>query len=369
MRERPETRGGLFIATSSIIPGMIWGANSIIVPLYLKQLGLSPLRIGVLMASAVIVSSFISLVASFLADSMGRKPVAITLGSLYSLGLFLLFSGQPLGYLVAGGFGGGSVKQAWTSDLYGKSTPKIFSYVNFGSTLASTLGSFTVSFLNYRGLLALDVFLELTSIVLLLPVPETLKERRRVSLKMESLSTVFKFSVESLVGLGAGMVIPIMSLWFNLRFNLTAQDLSPLYTISNLSLAVGGIVAERISRRTGVVRTVVITEAMAIALLVILPLSPSVGMAEVVYVLRNVLMNMTGPIRSSFLLSLVKEDEKARAEGITNLFHSLPRAAGPAIGGYFFQLGDLSLPFFITASLYSASVIGFFMMFKKVERI
>ncbi len=349
-----------------MITGITWGANSLMIPLYLKSLGLSPFEIGTIIASAIISSALISLLLSAYADARGKVTALFIQSSLAISGLILLLFRNPLGYVTLGGFGGGTIKMAMISDL-SENMERDLSRVNSGSILFSVIGSAAVGFLPPRFIFAIEIVVYIVSISLIFLVGETSKVRGRFTLNLTSVRTVFKFSTDSLIGLGAGMVIPLMSLWFYLRFGVGSQDLAPVYVVSELTLAMSSLISPVLSRRFGTVNTIFGTEIASILLLIYLPFTSNFIEASLVYVVRNTLMNMTSPIREAFILSLIPRNERSRGNGIVNLFHAIPRALGPEIGGTLFGLGNLTLPFLITSSLYSGSAIAFYLMFRRVR--
>lgn len=354
------------LIVSSMVTGITWGANSLMIPLYLKGLGLSPFEIGTLLASAIIASATISLVLSVYADAYGKVRALVIQSLLSIVGIVLLIIGIPLGYITLGGFGGGTIKMAMISDL-SDDMERDLSRVNSGSILFSVVGSAIVGFLVPSYVFSVELVIYVISTILVIIVGETSSPQHKFTFGLKSGRTIFKFSTDSLIGLGAGMVIPLMSLWFYLKFGVGREELAPIYVISELTLAFSSMISPILSRRFGTVNTIFATEITSILLLVYLPFASSFLDASLVYVVRNALMNMTSPIREAFILSLIPKEERSRGNGIVNLFHAIPRALGPEIGGTFFGLGNLTLPFLITASLYSISGVAFYFMFRKVN--
>ncbi len=117
-------------------------------------------------------------------------------------------------------------------------------------------------------------------------------------------------------------------------------------------------------------KAIVLTHVSAIALLIALPFSPTFPAASAIFVVRNALMNMGNPLLSSMILKLMPENRRASATSFINLLSSIPRAAGPSIGGgYLFggEGGNLYSPFFITAGLYSLATALFYAFFRNAR--
>ena len=63
-----------------------------------------------------------------------------------------------------------------------------------------------------------------------------------------------------LVGLGAGLIIPFLNLYFRDRFNLSTQTIGIYYAMVQASMIVGVLFGPELARRYGMVRTIVISE-------------------------------------------------------------------------------------------------------------
>lgn len=75
----------------------------------------------------------------------------------------------------------------------------------------------------------------------------------RISLKdlgeLRSSWLIKRLMPEAIIGLGAGgVIIPLFSLWFYLKFHINIANLSIVYAISNATLALGTLMAPTISR-------------------------------------------------------------------------------------------------------------------------
>ncbi|ARM77072.1 MFS transporter [Acidianus manzaensis] len=337
------------------------GANSIIISLYLLSLGLSSLEIGELLSLGILVGSTISVIFSFLGDRQGRKRYAIFSRVISTIAIFFLFLGYPLAYIFSSGWGSGSLLFSLLAEY--KDFKRLLGLRSSLSILFSVFGSLLPIFMSYREILLLEVLVNITALILLIPVKEKYKGSKNA--KLSSLITVTKFSTEAIIGLGAGLVIPLMSLWFYLKFGVSSSQMSPIFAISELTLSISSYLSVRISEKLGEIKTIVYFHSVAIFLLFILPFSISFMMASIIFISRNVLMNMTSPVFEGLILRLIPENERSRANGIINFMEAIPRAIGPSIGGYFFDLGNLFLPFLITGGLYSFSTILFFILFRK----
>jgi len=86
-----------------------------------------------------------------------------------------------------------------------------------------------------------------------------------------------------------------------------------------------------------------------LVLLVLLPLSPTYGIAATLYVLRSAFNRGTVGARQALSLSLVNPRRQGLAASLNTISMQIPRAVGPAIAGLFFDAGMLAFPFFLSA--------------------
>ncbi|BCS92535.1 MFS transporter [Metallosphaera javensis (ex Sakai et al. 2022)] len=321
----------LILSTSSL--GILWGANSLATSLYLRSLGYDPLFIGTILGVGIITGSGISVLVSILADAYGRKKFIMINRVLSILGIFVFgVLRVPYGYLVVNQFGG-SLTTSFLADK-SRNLEKSLSLQTSISQLFVVAGNLMGGLLQFRTLYVLEMATLIVSLVLVAGVEERY-ETRKISLGLKSAGVVGKFAVDSLIGLGAGALLPLISLWFSLAFNVSRLLLTPLFVTSQLSLSLGTLVAPKLGEKLGKVRAIVYTHVLAIALLFLIPFSPTFLLASILYVMRNVSMNMTSPLFSSLVLQLVPREERGRAQTLIQLMDSIPRSVGPTLGGYF----------------------------------
>ncbi|MEM0272851.1 MAG: MFS transporter [Thermoprotei archaeon] len=367
-------RESWLLAFSGGVTGFVWGANTVVLPLYMRALGLGSFTIGILISSSVLLGSTLSLAISLLADLHGRKKF-VYLNTATTLTALLLYSTGKPNYLVAGyligstGWTSGTLRSVLLAESAKNEIQRAFSLSSSINTLFAFTGSlgaaipslFNYTIWGYRTLFIAEASAALLSIALITPVHENSASRRRVS--TASLKLALRFGVDSLIGLGAGLLLPLLPLWFNLRFGVNSAQLAPVFAASQLTLAIGQLLSYRVAAKIGRVWAVVACESAATALLFIIPLSPSFPLSSTLIILRNTLMNMSGPITTAMMMDYVGEHGRASAMGVVNLMHSLPRALGPFIGGYLLSIGRLSYPFYFTGTLYTTSIALFYLFF------
>jgi predicted MFS family arabinose efflux permease len=115
------------------------------------------------------------------------------------------------------------------------------------------------------------------------------------------------------------------------------------------------------------VRGIVITTAISVPLLALIPVAPSFLLSTPLFVARQAMINMNTPLIDSLLMRLVNENERATAAGIAALFWNLPNSFGQPIGGYMIDNIWIDAPPFSTAVFYTVYTAVFWLMFRRIK--
>jgi sugar phosphate permease len=76
---------------------------------------------------------------------------------------------------------------------------------------------------------------------------------------------------------------------------------------------------------------------------------------------------MDNPLRSSFVMGIVKAEERGSAAGITNLARQVPMSISPSISAYVMQAFSLSIPMVIGGGLQLIHDVAFYFLFRRVR--
>ncbi|MBE0525534.1 MAG: MFS transporter, partial [Candidatus Thorarchaeota archaeon] len=169
------------------------------------------------------------------------------------------------------------------------------------------------------------------------------------------------------VGLGAGMIVMFFNLYFTHEFPIDSGLLGIIFAINTILLSAGNFLAPALADRIGKARTVVVTELLSIPFLVMLWWAPVLQFAVLGYVMRSVLMNMSGPVSNAFFMEGLDKEERATAIGVVRTGDSLVRAIAANLGGWLLALGFYRLPYLLVSGLYLLGIILFFGFFRKTE--
>ncbi|HEV8239323.1 MAG TPA: MFS transporter [Thermoanaerobaculia bacterium] len=152
-------------------------------------------------------------------------------------------------------------------------------------------------------------------------------------------------------GLGGGFLTTGLLTWFYAtRFGVGAESLAPLFFASRLANVLSHFAAAWLSRRIGLVNTMVWTHLPSSLLLPAIAFAPSFPLAAACHLLRECLVEMDVPTRTSYTLALVRPEERTAAAGWTNLTRLTSWALGPAIAGALMGTVALAAPLLAAAA-------------------
>lgn len=174
------------------------------------------------------------------------------------------------------------------------------------------------------------------------------------------------FAIDSFAG---GFVIQsIVSLWFYARFGADLSTISYILSISGVITAFSFMAAARIADRIGLINTMVFTHLPANILIIVVAFAPTLPIAAILYLIRMALSQMDVPTRQSYIVSVVKDEERTAATGITNISRNISQALSPSLAGYIIQ--SLSLffaPFLIGGVLKVIYDVALYFSFRNIK--
>ena len=354
--------------------------------------GVSYEVMGIVM-TAMGLSTFLS--STFLgifADRYGRKRMLVTGNVLASIILagFVLTTNPALLLAVAifEGIAEAAVLASSSALLAEKAENtnrnSVFSLYGFAQSIAFGVGSMAIpavvifeifGFTNRESHIILYVVMAMFSLVstlMMLKVSESKRLKPAASimecLPRKSKALLSKYVLTSaIISFGAGMVVPLMTAWFALRYGLSDALSGPILGISSIIIGVATLAAPPLAKRLGLIKAIVVTQAASTLFMFATPLSPDYASASLLYSWRALLMNMAAPLQQSMIMGLVAEDERGAASGLCGALWRLPNALSTFIGAWLMGMGLLAEPFFIASFLYIISIMLFWQFFRKVK--
>ncbi|MDE2490235.1 MAG: MFS transporter [Elusimicrobia bacterium] len=185
-------------------------------------------------------------------------------------------------------------------------------------------------------------------------------ETRRIVLKLSSL-----FALDSL---GGGFIVTaLLSYYFFARFHVDLAFLALLFCAARAAQVLSNFAAAWLASKIGLVNTMVFTHIPSNLLLIAVVFAPNFPVAALLYLCRAVLSSMDVPTRQSYVMSLVKPEERTFASGATHLVRMSSWAVAPYIAGAMMEGVSLGSPLFAAAGLKIAYDLLLFASFRDVK--
>ena len=149
---------------------------------------------------------------------------------------------------------------------------------------------------------------------------------------------------------GGGFIgTALFAYYFAERFGASAAQIAVLFAAGRVLSAVSHLAAAWLARRIGLVNTMVWTHIPSSLLLFTIVISDDFAIAAAFFLLREALNEMDVPTRQSYVMAVVRPEERLAVSGITNLVRSGGWAAAPVFAGLLMQVGGLGLPLVFAA--------------------
>lgn len=185
----------------------------------------------------------------------------------------------------------------------------------------------------------------------------------------ERLKHIFKvIAPHIIVGVGAGVVIPFIPLYLHQTFGASSAEIGSTMSLVQSAVVVGYLLSPMISRRLGVLKSIIIVQFASLPFMAIMGFSSSLVIVTVAFLLRNVLMNMSGPFVEQFNMENVRDDEREFAASLDIFFWNLSWSITPAIAGMVIERFGYKPLFLVTIGFYALSSVVYLLMLKETKR-
>jgi MFS family permease len=388
LSDRIARTAWLLLATRAI--RSLWqGALVVDFALYLKALDWGATAISAVLAAALLVGAALSLVIGPLSDRFGRRRFLLCYDALQGVAAaacWLTASPVPLAIAaVIGGFGRGGngnagpfapVEQAWLAycvptarrgGFYSLNSAVGFAGMAAGAVIAAIPGwihGVHPAPAAFRPLFALTAALSVVTFALVFAgrdvagaAPAAAPDADEPATRRRENSLLARLVLaNTLNGAGIGLVGPLLAYWFAIRFHRGPAAIGPMMAAGFVMAAGSSLLAGLLTRRFGIVRTIVWVRAAGLALLIALPFSPSFAVAGALYIGRTVLTRATIGARAAVSVGIVRAERRGLSSSLANVALQIPRALGPIAAGLFFESGLLAAPFLVAAVFQGAYI-------------
>jgi len=170
----------------------------------------------------------------------------------------------------------------------------------------------------------------------------------------------------AMIGLGAGLIIPFLNLYFKDRFGLAEGAIGVLFSVMQGFMVAGNLFGPAVSRRLGLVLGVVATQLLSVPFMIVLAVSHLFPLVALCFFLRGGLMNMNQPLVSHFAMEVVPERDHAVTNSLLSLSWYLAWTVSAEMGGALIERKGYEEPLLIAAALYVGASVLYWIFFKDV---
>ncbi len=363
-----------------------YGFTSVLLGVMLADAGAPAVQIGILLAVAALGSITCSLVMGMYADRLGRKRLLVVWAILMMNTGFVFAFTQYYPLLLIAAFCGtlspstndntpfSSVEQAilaQTSSTERHTT--VFAFYNLAAQLAGAVGGLVVGLPEVLSSFGIDTTISIhtlfafygllaggTALLFLFLSPaaelQKPKERLRGSTHNEYLYKVNDASIQkscqqpqkpkihgvilklsSLFAIDAfagGLAVQtLLAVWFRQRFGVSLGLLGVLFFGVNLLAALSFLAAPHLTRRIGLLKTMIIPHSVSNVFLLLVPLMPAFPLAAAFLLMRQSLSKLDVPARQVYAMALVPPEEHTSAAAFTTAARSVAASVSPLVSG------------------------------------
>ncbi|MGC8580782.1 MAG: MFS transporter [Thermoplasmata archaeon] len=363
-----------------------YGFLNVLLSIYLKSIGYSYLFIGIILGAAIILNASLALVLSMIADHYGRKKVLFILFILFGISSFLFLKTNNLLMLsLLSGFGGftgsgggpigsggpfGAIQSAMVTEYTKRENfSRVLGMASAIGMISSVIGAFTISVFD---LLKINVFLlfylaSLLGIIgagITMLIKDTMLRSKHILPKM-SWKNIIKLSLPTIpAGIGAGMIGPIFSLWFYIKFGLNAGQIGIIFGVANIFTTIMMLLIPIIIKKENELKTIVWSRVISSISLILIALSPLLYLTAFLFVLRNGFQMGAVPVRQSFSMGIVDESERATTSGATSFTRTGFSALSPPIAGNMMAY-SIDLPPMLGGAINLLDPLLYYILFRK----
>jgi MFS family permease len=388
------TDRSLLYATA-FLRALATGMAGVVVGLYLATRGLDPAWIGMVVSAGLAGAALAALAVTLIGDRLERRQTLLALTALSVLGgLVFVVLRTPLAIALAAFVGmlngmgrdRGAAAVVEQAILPGtapdRERTRTFAVYNVFQDAGDGLGALLGGLPALQRLApigepgAFTFAMAMPALLLALCMPFYLRlspqveaeapQRDAPRLSRESRTVLWRIAaLFALDSIGGGfLTTALMAYFFFERFAVGPVAIGALFFAARVANAVSHLVAAWLASRLGLLNTIVLTHMPSSLLLMTLPWAPNFTVAALLFLLREGLVEMDVPTRQSYVMAVVRPEERMTASGVTSLVRLGGWAVAPAAAGALMQAQSLALPLFVGAAIKIAYDVTLYFAFR-----
>jgi MFS family permease len=368
------------LLTCAFLRAFATGLMGVLLGIYLARLQLNAAQIGIIIGVGLAGAALSSLLVTLLGDRLGRRRSLLVLACLaagggvallWTIHLFAIGAAAFIGMVNGAGRDRGAalvLEQAVLPQAAGdQDRTRAFAWYNVLQDAGHALGGLAAGLpawigdgglVGYQAALGVYIGLHAATAVLYLGlgpaieaalpsqrwIPPVSAASRKVIAHISGL-----FAVDSIAGGFLGTAL--LSYFFFERFGVGTGTIALLFFFARLANGVSHLGAVWLAARIGLVNTMVFTHIPASIVLMAVALAPNFWLAAALFMVRELLVEMDVPTRQSYVMAVVKPDERTFASGVTSLVRLGGWAIGPFAAGALMQGVALATPLIVGGAM------------------
>ncbi len=367
IRTFPASVKKLFQAQALL--GIGTGVFSVLLNLYLREIGYSEETIGRLLAAQSLCAAVISVPMGWLADRASRRTTYLLGVTLLGCGFSVLGISRSIYPLFAAvflaGAGNGAmmvsilpylqengrqrqrkyifsvnVTLMWTTSIFAGLIagwlPRIFKLLNPVQTF---IEADRLQYSLWVGIAF--IFLALLPARKLAGKASTVDAagqiRKRAPAKFvidKPWLMIGRFAFcNALIGFGAGMIVPYFNLYFRDWVGSSIPQIGFVFALGQFGTALGSILSPAIAGRFGLIRGVVYSQLCSLPFMALMAWRHEFWVCAMSFVFRGAFMNMCVPMRQETMMEIIPDHLRARASAIDSMSWNLTWAIAMFFSG------------------------------------
>ncbi|MEE8576026.1 MAG: MFS transporter [candidate division Zixibacteria bacterium] len=390
------SRNARLYLTALCITAVNFHVFLLLLNLYLKDFGFGEGEIGLVNSARSVGMTMMAIPAALVLSRIRIKPVllvAVLLLAVLSLGLS---SSEKFSQIILFGIASGmvlSIFRVAAGPFFMRNSTEVerthlFSFSFAMWILAGMIGSIGSgklvvlltemtgdSIISYRYTLYAGVAFCLLALIpfSLIKTAKPVADEQKIVLNRHLFRQRWSFyyrviAVNLLIGMGAGLSIPFLNLYFRNRFGLEPDTIGLFYFSVMAAMLIGTLSGPLLAKRLGLVRTVVVTQVVSIPFMLILAYTHYLPLAFVAYLFRGGLMNMGMPLFNNLAMEISDEREQGLVNALLMIAWTSSWMISTAVGGELIERFGFTVSLNATVVLYLISTTVFYVNFARVEK-
>jgi MFS family permease len=373
------------------------GFVSLLLPVYLLELGFSALQVGLIATTTLLGSGLLTLAVGLHAHRYPYRTLLLAATALMAatgLGFAAVSDFWPLLLIAFVGTlnpSSGDVSvflplehAVLAQAVDDRRRTRVFARYSLVGSLVAALGSLAAALPGWisgttgqstssaiQAMFVLYALLAVVAAVIYRGLPPTLAsvgQQRSVPLTTSRRTVYTLAALFSLDAFAGGFVVQSMlALWLFQTFSLSLAAAATLFFWTGVLTAVSYLVAARIATRFGLINTMVFTHLPSSLCLIAIPFVPDLGYVIALLFVRSALSQMDVPTRSSYVMAIVPPPERPAAASITSVPRSLASAVSPFLAGSLLGASPFGWPLLIAGTLKIVYDVLLFIHFRSVH--